>query len=83
MEVMNADEIRFHLPNDFWRAAKEIEQQELCAASIAKKWQEQYDIWREAIQYGVDPEKMEIYARRAKLIRLYESGVWSGRPTPE
>jgi hypothetical protein len=76
---MNKEEIRFHL-NDYWKAIKEIEQQEAYAASIVAKWQERYDIWREAIKYGIDPEKMEIYARRAKLIRLYESGALSGWP---
>ena len=74
--VMN----RFHL-NAFWLAAKEIEQQELRAAAIVKKWQEKHDIWCEATKYGVDPEKMEIWMRWEKLRRLYESGAWSGRPS--
>ena len=76
---MNKENIRFHL-NDFWRAAKEIEKQELRAAAITAKWQEQYDTRCEAIKYGVDPEKMEIYMRWAKLKRYFERRMQEGKP---
>ena len=77
---MNKEGLRFHVLSDFWEAVNEIEQQETRAAAIASQWQEKYDVWCDAIKYGVDPEKMEIYARVAKLKRYYERLMKEGRP---
>ena len=74
-------DIKFY--RERWKAVEEIERKELRAAFISKNWQEQFERRQYAIAHGIDPEKMEIWARWAKLKELYESGVWSGRPKDE